>query len=232
MSLILDKYDFDTIIKVPPEGVRMAIDIETPMIEDSLKKDKRIDKILIPEICLSKRINKIASEVLKDYSKEDTLNIVVVLSGGILFASDFSRLLYSISAVNTDFHFIKTSVYEGEIKKDNEEQREVKVVLPINDIAKKDILIVEDIVDQGFTLSWLIDYLKNEKNVNSVRTCVLLNKQLENPSPNVKQLRENLHIDYSGFYIPDRWVAGYGCDVADSFRNMPFIVTINEEYYK
>ncbi|MCL2026622.1 MAG: hypothetical protein FWG92_07450, partial [Leptospirales bacterium] len=144
MSLILDKYDFDKIIEVPLDGIRMAIDIETPMIEESLKNDKRIDKIIIPEICLSKRIKNVASEVLRDYKKTDTINIVVVLAGGILFASDFSRLLYSIGGIDADFHFVKTSVYEGEVKKDNECQREVKILLPVDNIAKKDILIVED----------------------------------------------------------------------------------------
>jgi len=232
MSLILDEHDFDKIIDVPLDGVRMAGDLETLQIEKTLKDDKRVDRVIIPESCLSRRVNGIAMEILKDYKNTNSIDIVVVLTGAILFASDISRFLYTAGKINTDFHFVKTSVYEGEIKKNAEEQREVKIFLSTDDIAGKDILIIEDIVDQGFTLSWLTKYLKYEKNVNSVRICVLLNKKLDAPAPGVKQLRESLHVNYSGFSIPDRWVAGYGSNVADSFRNMPFIITINEKYYK
>jgi len=232
MSLILNEHDFDRIIDVPPDGIRLIGDLETPQAEEALKNDKRIDKIIIPESCLLRRVNKLASEILRDYKNADSIDMVVVLTGAIIFASDLSRFLYSVGRINTDFHFVKTSVYEGEIKKDNEEHREVRILLPTGDIAKKNVLIVEDIVDQGFTLSWLIKYLKDEKDVNSVKVCVLLDKKLDNPTPDVKQTRDNLRVDYVGFSIPDRWVVGYGCNTTDGFRNMPFIATVNEEYYK
>jgi len=232
MSLILNEYDFDKIIDVPLDGVRMSGDLETPIIEEALKNDKRIDRIIIPESCISRRVNKIASKILRDCKNINSIDIVVVLTGAIIFASDLSRSLYTAGGINADFHLVKTSVYEGEIKKDNEEKREVRMLLPTGDIAKRDILIIEDIIDQGFTLSWLTEHLKREKKANSVKICTLLDKKLDNPTPSVKQIRENLHIDYSGFSIPDCWVAGYGIDTADNFRNMPFIITVNEEYYK
>ena len=232
MSLILNEHDFDKIIDVPIDGVRISGDLETPIAEEALKNDKRIDKIIIPASCISRRLNKIASEILIDYKNINSIDIVVVLTGAVIFASDLSRFLYTAGGINADFHLVKTSVYQGEIKKDNEEQREVRMLLPVGDIAKRDILIIEDIIDQGFTLSWLTKHLKHEKNANSVRICTLLNKKLDNPTPAVKQIRDNLHIDYSGFSIPDCWVAGYGIDTAGNFRNMPFIITVNEEYYR
>jgi len=232
MSLILNEHDFDKIIGVPIDGVRMTGDLKTAIAEEALKNDKRIDKIIIPESCISRRINKIASEILTDYKNINSIDIVIVLTGAMIFASDLSRFLYTIGGIDTNFHFVKTSVYQGEIKKDNEEQREVRMLLPADDIAKRDILIIEDIIDQGFTLSWLAKHLKHEKNANSVRICTLLDKKLDNPTPAVKQIRESLRIDYSGFSIPDYWVAGYGIDTAGNFRNMPFIITVNEEYYK
>ena len=232
MSLILSEHDFNKTIDVPPDGVRLDGDLDTPRLEEALKNDKRIDKILIPESCILKRISRLAPEILRDYKNTDSIDIVAVLTGAVLFASDLSRLLYTAGGINTNLHFVKTSVYEKEIKKDNEEQREVRILMPAGDIAQKDILVIEDIVDQGFTLSWLTEYFRHEKKANSVRICALLDKKLDKPTPNVKQIREKLHIDYSGFSIPDRWISGYGIDTAGHFRNMPFIITVNEEYYR
>ena len=107
--------------------------------------------------------------------------MLVVLTGAIIFASDLSREIFSQSGVHTDLHLIKTSVYDTAIKDTGEEYRAVNIVMEPNNISGKDIIIVEDITDQGFTLTWLIDYLLNKRNVKSVKICSLLNKILEKP---------------------------------------------------
>ncbi|RLI61764.1 MAG: hypothetical protein DRO88_12635, partial [Promethearchaeia archaeon] len=90
-----------------------------------------------------------------------------------------------------------------------------------------------DIIDQGFTLNALMNYLVKNKKVNSVKICSLLLKKLENPSKEVKQSRKNIesHLDFIGFTVPDIWVAGYGIDASDDFRSLPFIIGVNEKFY-
>ncbi|NMB66391.1 MAG: hypoxanthine phosphoribosyltransferase, partial [Spirochaetes bacterium] len=90
---------------------------------------------------------------------------------------------------------------------------------------------VEDIADQGFTLSWLKNYLLHERNAKSLKICSLLYKRLDNPSQEVQNIRRQLDIDYIGFTVPDVWVAGYGIDAAYEYRHLPFIVRVNEEYF-
>lgn len=232
MSFILHEYDFKYTINVPPGGVMEINDNETPLIEEQIKADKRIDKIIIPESVIARRVKRLASEIIRDYGNKN-IDILVVLTGAIIFASDLGRAIYTIGEANVNYHLVKTSVYGGDIKKNgDEEDREVRILMPPGNISGRDIIIVEDIVDQGFTLTWLSGYLLSEKKINSLRICSLLDKSLENPSDNIMKQRDKLRIDYAGFRITDRWIAGYGIDTADTFRNLPFIITVNEEYYK
>ena len=91
-----------------------------------------------------------------------------------------------------------------------------------NDVAGKDILIVEDIIDTGITLSYLVPYLK-ERGANSVKLATLLSK----PS----RRKVDIHVDYNGFEIPDAFVVGYGLDYDSSYRNLPYIGVLKEEIY-
>ena len=91
-----------------------------------------------------------------------------------------------------------------------------------NDVAGKDILIVEDIIDTGITLSYLVPYLK-DRGANSVKLATLLSK------PSRRQV--DIHVDYNGFEIPDAFVVGYGLDYDSSYRNLPYIGILKEEIY-
>jgi hypoxanthine phosphoribosyltransferase len=156
---------------------------------------------------------------------------MVVLTGAIIFAADLGRELFDRAGINVRFHLIKTSVYDDAIKKSGEHFRAVKHEITPKDIEGKDILVVEDIVDQGFTLTWLKNYLLSERKVSSIKICCLLDKVLKHPSAEVRKIRKQLLVDYIGFKIPDFWVAGYGIDVAQELRNLPCVVTIDESLY-
>lgn len=173
-----------------------------------------------------------AEEISRDYGDVKDLEVLVVLTGAFIYASDMGRAIYEAGAINTRFHMIKTSVYDKAIKSTGEQYRAVEMTLAPQDIDNRDILVVEDITDQGFTMTWLLDYLKNERYVNSIRTCSLLTKRLDNPTDEVKKLRDELVVDYTGFDIEDIWISGYGIDTAHDFRNIPHIVGINEEHFR
>lgn len=229
----LREEDYSSIITVDENGVYDASMGESlTKIIETLKKDKRIRRLLIPDLCIAKRIEALAREINSDFSPCDQVNILVVLTGAFMFAADMGRALYSQYNLNAIYHLIKTSVYDKKIKETNEEYRAVQLELAPRDIEGKDILLIEDITDQGFTLTWLLNYLKEERGVNSVRTCSLLNKILRDPSSEVEELRKNLIVDYIGFNIPDVWVAGYGVDAGHDFRNLPFIISVDESYYR
>ena len=97
-----------------------------------------------------------------------------------------------------------------------------------NSSSYRNILIIDDIVDTGLTLARLKDYLLKERRASSVKICVLLDKYARR----LPRLRRKLHIDYVGFEVPNRFVAGYGIDCAEHFRELPYIVVVNEKYFK
>jgi hypoxanthine phosphoribosyltransferase len=231
---ILTSDRYGGIITVTERGV---IDESTPLEEYAayaamLKKDPRIVDVLIPAPCLRGRLQYLADEIIRDYPPGAVMHVLVVLTGSIFFAADLGRELYDRGGVNVHFHLIKTSVYDKTIKDSGEHYRAVRLELEPRDIEGKDVIVVEDITDQGFTLTWLKNYLLTERNVTSVRICSLLDKQLARPSDEVKKLRAGVRVDYTGFKIPDVWVAGYGVDAAHELRNLPCIVSINESLYR
>jgi hypoxanthine phosphoribosyltransferase len=230
----LDSKSYSGVITVRENGVidgHGSLD-EHWSIKERLKRDRRIKNILIPKECLDKRISAMAEEIAGDYPPDRDLHVMVVLTGAIFFTTDLGRELYSRAGINARLHLIKTSVYDETIKKSAERFRAVRLELPPKDIEGKDILVIEDIADQGFTLTWLKNYLLFERKVSSVRICCLLYKELQKPTAEVKKMREQLQIDYIGFKIPDVWVAGYGIDVAQELRNLPCIVAIDESLYQ
>ncbi len=230
---IVTSEDYKNIIHVPHEGVghHGTPKKETEALEASLLKDPRINNLLIPEECIRHRNAALAEEICRDYRDIKDIEILVVLTGAIIYASDMGRAIYTAGSINTRYHMIKTSVYDKAIKSSGEKYRAVEMVLAPRDIDNRDILIVEDITDQGFTMTWLLDYLKNDRRVNSTRTCSLLTKRLANPTAEVKKLRDELVVDYRGFDIEDIWISGYGIDTAHDFRNIPHIIGINEHYF-
>lgn len=194
--------------------------------------DHRIDRLLIPAKIIHKRTRVLAEQICRDYRQTDILHAVVLLKGAFVFAADLGREIYKCDGPELKYDFIKPVTYGTAIKSRGESQRKVRIDYALEDLNSDHVLVIEDIVDQAFTLSAVQRYLQEEKQVASVKFCVLLEKMLSHPTPEVQQLRESLTLDYVGFRIPDRWVAGFGIDAGEDFRHLPDIVTVNEEYYR
>lgn len=163
-------------------------------------------KVLISEEKLQQRIKEIAKEIAEEYHGKE-ITFVCILKGSVSFTVDLARNMEE----DVRLEFIRVSSYgEG-----TESTGEIKMKLDLKDsIEGKDVIVIEDIVDTGRTLSFLIEYLKLKK-PNSVKLCALLNKE-ERRVCNVK-------ADYVGFDIPDKFVVGYGLDYNEKYRNLPYI---------
>jgi hypoxanthine phosphoribosyltransferase len=215
--------DYHSVIKVPDNGI-VGYTHQMP-------DDDRIETILIPEDCLRARVRALAGEICRDYAGARELQVVVVLNGAFVFAADLGREIYKRHGPDIRYDFLKAVTYGKGIKGLREPERQVSISLEPADLQGADILLVDDIVDQAFTLSKARHLLEIDR-ANSIRTCALLYKILEQPGPRVADLKEQLSLDYVGFNVPDKWVAGYGIDAGDDFRHLPFIVAVNEGYYR
>lgn len=175
----------------------------------------QIEKVIISEEELRQRVNVLGAEITKDY-KDSDLVVVGILKGASIFMSDLVR------CINLPIHmdFMVVSSYGNE----SVSSGVVQIIKDLDlDIEGKDILLVEDIVDTGLTLSYLTNYLMNRK-AKSVRICSLLTK----PARRVN----HVDIDYLGFEVPDSFIIGYGIDYAERYRNLPFIGTLKPSVYE
>ncbi len=228
------KIDYENIIKIPEEGISLTKGDISALPDIPSPQRNKIDTVLIPETCLRKRIHALARSICEDYTNTKELNLVIVLKGAFVFASDLGREIYNIFGLKgpeIKVDFIKAVTYGEEIKRTEETKRTVKIELRPKTLEGKDVLLIEDIVDQGFTLYEIKQELLEKENLKSLRICALLNKILKNPSTEVQEIKNRLDIEYVGFEIPDRWIAGYGIDAGDDFRHLPFIITVKESYY-
>ena len=162
-------------------------------------------KVLISEAELQKRIGEMAEQITKDYNGQD-VTFICILKGSIFFTVELSKRL----PCDVNFEFIRVSSYRGE---NSTGKIELKVDLQ-GDIKGKDVIVIEDIVDTGRTLSYLKEYLKT-KEPKSVKICALLDKK--------ERRVVELNADYVGFDIPDKFVVGYGLDVDEKYRNLPYV---------
>lgn len=162
-------------------------------------------QILINETKLQKRIEEIAKQIMKDYEGQD-LVFVCVLKGGVFFTIDLAKKIKN----NIRFEFIEVSSYEG-----TESTGKIKLNKDItSSVEGQNVIIVEDIIDTGRTLNYLVEHLK-EKNPKSIEICTLLSK----PSRRIIELE----VKYIGFQIDDLFVIGYGLDDEQNKRNLPYI---------
>ena len=163
-------------------------------------------KVLIDEQKLQNRIAEIAKQIGEEYKNKE-ITLICILKGSIFFTVDLAR------RINEDvkIEFIRVSSYgEG-----TESTGEIKMKLDLKDsIQGKDVIVLEDIIDTGRTLSYLMEYLKMKK-PNSIKLCALLGK----PERRIKKVK----VDYTGFQIPDKFVVGYGLDWDEKYRNLPYI---------
>jgi hypoxanthine phosphoribosyltransferase len=216
---------FDQIIAVPEGGLAAE---HSDRLPDGMAD--RVDCILIPEWVLQDRVAGLAQQIHDNYADCQELVLLVVLKGAFVFAADLGRAISRIGGLEFRYEFIRTSAYGHSIKQQDEEAREVSVARLPDDLAGKDVLLVEDLIDQGFTLNTLKRRVL-DAGVRSVNVCVLLEKRLAQPSPAVARNRSEMELDYVGFDVPDRWVAGYGTDAGEDFRMLPYIVTVREQHY-
>ena len=163
-------------------------------------------KVLISEEELQKRIEEIAKQIQEEYKGKE-ITLICILKGSVLFTVDLAKKIQG----DVKLEFIRVSSYNGE----TESSGEIKMKLDLKDsIQGKDVIVIEDIIDTGRTLSYLLEYLK-VKRPNSVKLCALLDK----PDRRVVDVK----VDYTGFEIPDKFVIGYGLDFDERYRNLPYV---------
>ncbi len=162
---------------------------------------------LIPEADIQKRVGELADQISSDYADKGDLVLIGVLKGAFVFLADLSRKL----TIPRTIEFIAVSSYgSGSVQ-----SGAVRLVMDVRgNIEGRHVLIVEDIVDTGHTLKYLIGILESH-NPASIRTCALLHKP--------DRAEVDLDIDYVGFGIGDEWVVGYGLDYAERDRTLPYI---------
>ena len=167
---------------------------------------------LISKETITEKIKEIAKQIEKDYEGKD-IHFICVLKGGVIFMVDLARNINK----NVYINFMDVSSYGNA----TESSGNLKILMDLDEpIAGKDVIIVEDIVDSGRTLTMLKELLLS-RNPASLRICTLLDK----PDRRVSQV----DIDYTGFRIPDEFVVGYGLDYAQKYRNLDFIGVISFE---
>lgn len=162
--------------------------------------------VLISKEEIIERTRELGVQISQDYKGKD-INLICVLKGGVMFMTDLAKELIP----NVTLDFMAVSSYGNETSSSGI----VKIVKDLDEaIEGKDVLIVEDIIDSGRTLSYLVQILK-ERKPNSIKIVTLLDK----PDRRVV----NVDVDYVGFTIPDHFVVGYGLDYMQYYRNLPFI---------
>ena len=172
---------------------------------------ERVETLISKEE-IEKKIQSLAEQIMKDYAGEE-IYMVCVLKGGIFFMVDLARKIKG----DVLFDFMVVSSYGS----GTESSGHIMIKKDLDgNIEGKNVLIVEDIIDSGRTLYYLMDILK-KRNPNSLRLCTLLDK----PERRVKDVK----VDYTCFNIPDEFVVGYGLDYAQKYRNLPFIGVVEFE---
>ena len=176
-----------------------------------------IARVLITEEELDKTVSRLAEEITRDYGRPDkNLVLLCILKGSIIFMSDLMKKL----TIPVEIDCMRVSSYGAGTTSGGR----IKIILDIDrpDIRNCDLLVVEDIIDSGNTLSYLTEYLKL-KGARSVKTCTLLDK------PSRREVE--FTPDYVGLEIPDEFVIGYGLDYAERYRTLPYVGVLKPEVY-
>lgn len=168
-------------------------------------------RVLLTEEEVNRRISEVAAAVSRDYEGK-TVHLICVLKGGVFFTCELAKRL----TVPVSLDFMSVSSYGDETKSSGV----VRIVKDLDESLKgKEVLIVEDIIDSGRTLSYLIEVLK-QRGPESIRLCTLLDKP-------ERRVKKEVKVDYTCFSIPDQFVVGYGLDYAQKYRNLPYIGVVD-----
>lgn len=174
-----------------------------------------LDEILLDAPTIQKRIEELGAQISQDYLGEE-LVLVCILRGGILFLTDLIRQISS--PVNLEF--MSVSSYGVGARQSSGQPR---ITLDVNsDIRNRHVLLVEDIVDSGHTIKAVCDFLSTRQ-PKSLKVCTLLDKY--------ERREVDVNVDYVGFQIPNKFVFGYGLDIDEYYRNLPFIGTVDLDKY-
>ena len=156
---------------------------------------------------MDQRICEVAAQISKDYEGKE-VHLICILKGGVFFTCELAKRL----TVPVSLDFMSVSSYGADTKSSGV----VRIVKDLDEPLKgRDVLIVEDIIDSGRTLSYLIQVL-NQREPASIRLCTLLDKP-------ERRVKKQVKVDYTCFTIPDEFVVGYGLDYAQKYRNLPYI---------
>ena len=181
-------------------------------MNDNMKED--VLRVLLSEDEIREKVRELGGKITADY-KNSNLMLVTVLKGAVVFLADLMRQI----DVPAEIDFMVVSSYGSGVKSSGV----VKIVKDLDvPLAGKDILIVEDILDSGLTLSYIKELLES-RGPRSIRIATLLDK----PS----RRKVDLQADYNGFSVPDEFVIGYGLDYDEKYRNLPYIGILKPEVY-
>jgi hypoxanthine phosphoribosyltransferase len=171
---------------------------------------------LVSEADLQQRITELADEINRDYQGQDLL-LVCILRGGIVFLTDLMR---KITVPHTLDFMVVSSYMVGA----RESSGQARITLDLRtDIYNRNVILIEDIVDSGYTIQAVLNVLR-VRNPKSLNVCVLLDK--------VSRREVEVPVRYRGFIIPDKYVFGYGLDVDEYYRNLPFVGALDPHKYQ
>ena len=174
-----------------------------------------IDRVLVDEESLQTRVQELGQMISDDYAGRDLI-LICVLKGGVAFLTDLMRHI----TVPHEIDFLAISSYGAGQR---ESTGAVRLLMDLKaDIAGRDVLIIEDIVDSGQTMDYLLRTM-GARQPASLRICTLLSK----PSRRVV----DIPLDYIGFEIPNEFVLGYGLDLDEKYRNLPYVAVLKEEFF-
>ena len=173
-----------------------------------------IEEVLLPEKDLQKAVKKLGKQISADYEGKN-LMLVAVLNGSVIFMADLMRAI----TIPVSIDFMSVSSYGAGVKSSGV----VKIIKDLDhDLTGYDVLIVEDILDSGLTLSYLTNVLR-QRNVSSIKICTLLDKP--------ERRKVDIKPDYACFVVPDKFVVGYGLDYDQKYRNLPYVGVVKPEVY-
>lgn len=173
-----------------------------------------LGEILFNEEKIAEIVKNMGQQISKDYEGKNLL-LVSVLKGSLIFMADLMRHI----TIPCSIDFLSVSSYGSGTSTTGE----VRILKDLDaSLEGKDVLVVEDILDSGITLSYLLKNLSARK-PNSIRLCTFLDKP--------ERRRINVHADYIGASIPDEFIVGYGLDYAEKYRNLPFVAVLKPEVY-
>lgn len=175
---------------------------------------KYLKEILIDEQTLQARIRELGKQISADFADCHNLILLCILKGGVMFMTDLSRHIEVPHAID----FMAASSYGSGAR---ESTGMVRIDMDVRtDIGNKQVLVVEDIIDSGHTLNFVMKTL-SAREPASLHLCTLLNKQ--------SRREVDIHVDYIGFEIENKFVFGYGLDLDEKFRNLPFIGVVEQD---